>query len=134
MVELIPCRAPIEVGVAAASSFWWAFNLVFSMTLIHLAGESTPIGLPGLCAIHAVVASLLYAFILQALPPCKQVHNLSMCQIERYFDIKYNSKDHEIHDSDNLSISKSGVQLRLKDSDLTSTTSDAEDRRSSTST
>ena len=134
MVELIPCRAPIEVGVAASSSFWWAFNLVFSMTLTHLAGKSTPIGLPGLCAIHAVVACLFYAFILQALPPCKQVHNLSLCQMERYFNNKYNCIDNEAHDADTLSISKSDTNLKLKDNDFTSTTSDAEDRRSSTST
>ena len=79
MVELISCRTPVEVGVAAVSSCWWAFNLAFSMTLIHLSGESTPIGFPGLCAIYAVVACLLYAFILQSIPPSKKTHNHTLC-------------------------------------------------------
>ena len=134
MVEVIPCRTPVEAGIAATSSCWWAFNLVFSMTLIHLAGESTPVGLPGLCAIHAVVACLLYAFILQALPPGNKVHNRSLCQIERYFDRKYNHKNSEETSNDNSETKNSATKIDFQNNDLTSTTSDIEERQSSTST
>ena len=134
MVELISCRTPVEAGIAATSSCWWAFNLAFSMTLVHLAGESTPVGLPGLCAIHAVVACLLYAFILQALPPGKKVHNRSLCQIERYFDRKYNQKNNEKACNDNSEINKSAICMNFQNNDLTSTMSDIEERQSSTST
>ena len=134
MVELIPCRTPVEAGVAATSSCWWAFNLAFSMTLIHLTGESTPVGLPGLCAIHAVVACLLYAFILQALPPCKNVHNRSLCQIEKYFDRKYSHKNNEETNNVNSAVNSSATNIDLENNDLASTASAIDERQSSTST
>jgi len=134
MIEIIPCRTPIEAGVAAVSSCWWAFSLAFSMTLIHVIGESTPIGLPGLCAIYAVVACLLYAFILQAVPPSKKTHNRSLCQIERYFDTKYSPSNEEESHNDNSELGCSGIKINLKKNDLTSVTSDVEERKSSTST
>ena len=120
----------MEVGLAATSSCWWAFNLVFSMTFIHLAGHSTPIGLPGLCAIHAVVACLLYAFILQALPPCAKVHNLSLCQIERYFDKKYNPPHNHEGYNNSPEINHSASAIELHDNDLNSTTSITDERHS----
>ena len=134
LVELVPCRAPLEVGIAASSSCWWAFNLMFSMTLIHLAGEFTPIGVPGIFAIHAVVTSLFYAFTLQALPPNKHVHKASLYQIERYFDEKYNKNKDEFEDDDQLTNQTSDVQFNLQKTDLTSVTTSDEDQRSSTST
>ena len=134
MIELIPCRTPVEAGIAAVSSCWWAFNLVFSMTLIHLSGDSAPIGLSGLCAIFAVVACLLYAFVLQAIPPSKKTHNHSLSQIERYFSMKYSPKTIEESGSDNSELSSGDIKVDLRKNDFTSTTSDVEERQSSTST
>ena len=134
MVELIPCRTPVEAGVAAVSSCWWAFNLAFSMTLIHLSSDSAPIGLSGLCAIYAVVACLLYAFVLQAIPPSKKIHNHSLSQIERYFSVKYSQKNKEKSGSDSSEISSDDTKVDLRKNDLTSINSDAAERQSSTST
>ena len=134
MVELIPCRAPVEAGVAAVSSCWWAFNLAFSMTLIHLAGESAPVGLPGLCAIYAVVACLMYAFVLQAIPPSKKMHNHSLCQIERYFDTKFSPQNKENISSDDSEPNNSVITINLQKNDLKSSSVDVEYCQSSSST
>ena len=101
---------------------------------MHVVGESTPIGLPGLCAIYAVVACLLYAFILQAVPPSKKTHNRSLCQIERYFDMKYSPSNEEESSTADSELGNSGIKINLKKNDLTSVTTDVEERQSSTST
>merc|ERR1712045_131315 len=38
VVEFIPCRAPVcnMSSASAVSSCWWAFNLAFTMKLVHL--------------------------------------------------------------------------------------------------
>ena len=55
----------MEGSLALASAVWWAFNLVFSMTLSSLLGA---IGLSGLFGIHAIVSALMYGFVLHMLP------------------------------------------------------------------
>ena len=134
MIELIPCRTPVEAGIAAVSSCWWAFNLAFSMILIHIFGYSAPIGLSGLCAIYAVVACLLYAFVLQAIPSSKNIHNHSLSQIERYFCTKLTQKNGAESESTDSELGSGDKTVDLRKNDLTSSTSDAEERQSSTST
>lgn len=134
MIELIPCRTPVEAGISAVSSCWWAFNLAYSMTLIHLSGDSAPIGLSGLCAIYAVVACLLYAFVLQAIPPSKNIHNHSLCQIERYYNKKFSPKKEIESGSDDSELENSDTKVDLRNDRSNLRTSDAEERQSSTST
>ena len=77
-VELIPCKV-LEGSLALASAVWWAFNLVFSMTLTSLVGA---IGLSGLFGIHAIVSGLMYGFVLHTLP---DIRDNSLQEIEDFY-------------------------------------------------
>lgn len=77
-VEILPIKA-LEVGLALASAVWWAFNLVFSMTLGSIIGA---VGLTGLFAIHALVNALLYGFVLQIIP---DIRANSLQEIEDFY-------------------------------------------------
>lgn len=83
-VELIPAKA-IEFGLGLSAAVWWAFNLVFSLTLSSLMDT---VGLSGLCAIHAVVSGLLYGFVLLIVPDVR--HN-SLQEIEEFYRIITNT-------------------------------------------
>ena len=77
-VELIPCKV-LEGSLALASAVWWAFNLVFSMTLTSLLGA---ISLSGLFGMHAIVSGLMYGFILHILP---DIRDNSLQEIEDFY-------------------------------------------------
>ena len=83
-VELMPAKA-IEVGLCLSSAVWWAFNLIFSLTLSSLVQA---IGMVGLSAIHAVVCGLAYAFVLLIVP---DVRNNSLQEIEEFYRIITNT-------------------------------------------
>lgn len=82
--QLMPAKA-IEVGLALSAAVWWAFNLVFSLTLSSLV---TAIGLSGLCAIHAVIGGLMYGFVLLIVP---DVRKNSLQEIEDFYRIITNT-------------------------------------------
>jgi hypothetical protein len=86
-VEIIPCRA-IEIGLALSSAVWWAFNLVFAMTLASLLEV---IGVSGLCAIHAIVCGLMYCFVLHLVP---DIRDNSLQEIEHFYKSLQMMKSH----------------------------------------
>ena len=132
VVEFIPCRAPVEAGISAVSSCWWAFNLAFTMKLVHLTSASSMIKLPGLCAIYAVVACLLYALVLQTVPRSKVTYNRSLCQIERYSYKRYTLKKERVDGDDPPKFNDNSIDLQK--ADLTTSSSETEGRTSSSST
>lgn len=84
-VELLPAKA-VEIGLGLAAAVWWAFNLVFSLTLASLVKA---IGMSGICAIHAVVSILLYGFVLQILP---DIRGNSLQEIEEFYRMITNTQ------------------------------------------
>ena len=84
-VELLPAKA-VEIGLSLAAAVWWAFNLVFSLTLASLVKA---IGMSGICAIHAVVCVILYGFVLQILP---DIRGNSLQEIEDFYRMITNTQ------------------------------------------
>lgn len=105
---MIPQKA-IEVGLAVSAAVWWAFNLVFSLTLASLlsvVGISGKIRylrgcvillwlvcvtcplISGISAIHAVVSGLMFAVVLMVVP---DVRDNSLQEIEEFYRIITNT-------------------------------------------
>jgi len=83
-VELIPQKA-IEVGLAVSSAVWWAFNLVFSLTLASLLSV---VGISGISAIHAIVSGLMFAVVLSVVP---DIRDNTLQEIEEFYRIITNT-------------------------------------------
>ena len=83
-VELMPAKA-IEIGLGLSTAVWWAFNLVFSLTLSSLVAT---VGVTGISAIHAVVSCLMYAFVLLIVP---DVRDNTLQEIEEFYRIITNT-------------------------------------------
>lgn len=81
---LLPAKA-VEVGLGLSAAIWWAFNMVFSLTLSALVKA---VGLSGLSAIHAVVSGLMYGFVLLIVP---DVRDNSLQEIEEFYRIITNT-------------------------------------------
>lgn len=83
-VELIPQKA-VEVGLAVSSAVWWAFNLVFSLTLASLLSV---VGISGISAIHAIVSGLMFAVVLSVVP---DIRDNTLQEIEEFYRIITNT-------------------------------------------
>jgi len=81
---LIPQKA-IEVGLSLSAAVWWAFNLVFSLTLVSLLSV---VGISGISAIHAIVSGLMFAVVLSVVP---DVRDNSLQEIEEFYRIITNT-------------------------------------------
>lgn len=77
-MELLPSRG-LELGSTLGSGMWWAFHLVFSLTLERLYDA---IGMSGVFWMSALVSGLIYGFVLEFVPDIRLVR---LEEIEKFF-------------------------------------------------
>ena len=77
-VELLPSRS-LEISSTLTFTTWWAFQLLFAMTLTRLLQT---LGLAILCWMHVIVGCLVYGFVLEMLP---DIRGVSLEEIELFY-------------------------------------------------